>query len=80
MKSWLLSGNPQRWAIPRIRPNMYNNFNLIFFGGEEDFKYRQHNDEIKNNYCFKHNINLIRLPYTLTTQQIEEKLIHIWNP
>ena len=53
---------------------------LSFFGGDEEFRYRQQNDEIKNNYCAEHHINLIRLPYTLTSQQIEDKLIHIWNP
>ncbi len=53
---------------------------IKFFGGDEEFRYRQQNDEIKNNYCAEHHINLIRLPYTLTSQQIEDKLIHIWNP
>ncbi len=51
-----------------------------FFGGEEGFIKRVENDNIKNNYCFKNNITLIRLPHTLTTQQIKDKLIHIWNP
>lgn len=51
-----------------------------FFGGEERFVKTLHNDAIKNDYCAKNNINLIRLPYYLTTEQIKEQLIHIWNP
>lgn len=34
-----------------------------FFGGEEAFKQRQHNDQIKNQYCKDNNIKLIRIPY-----------------
>lgn len=53
---------------------------IQFFGGEEELQYRQQNDAIKTSYCAEHNINLVRLPYTLTTQEIEDNLIHIWNP
>lgn len=34
------------------------------FGGEERFKYRKHNDEIKANYCKEKGIALIEIPYT----------------
>ena len=51
-----------------------------FFGGEEGLARRVVNDKIKNDYCSQNNINMIRLPHTLTTQQIEEIIIHIWNP
>ena len=34
-----------------------------FFGGEEKFKTRKENDEIKDNYCKSKNIELIRIPY-----------------
>jgi hypothetical protein len=34
-----------------------------YFGGEEGYKTTKQNDEIKNNYCFKNNIKLIRIPY-----------------
>ena len=37
--------------------------NREFFGGEEAFKKRQHNDQIKNQYCKDNNIKLIRIPY-----------------
>lgn len=33
------------------------------FGGEEDFNKRKLHDEIKNEYCHKKNIKLIRIPY-----------------
>ena len=53
---------------------------IEFFGGEEGYLKRIINDNIKNEYCLSHNINLIRLSYTLTPEQIKEQLIHIWNP
>jgi very-short-patch-repair endonuclease len=51
-----------------------------FFGGEEQYQRRAHNDNIKNEYCKENGINLIRLSHTLTTDQIKEIIIHIWNP
>ena len=33
------------------------------FGGEKGFRQRQHNDQIKNQYCKDNNIKLIRIPY-----------------
>jgi hypothetical protein len=35
-----------------------------YFGGEEGFKTRQKHDNIKNQYAKKHNIPLVRIPYT----------------
>ena len=41
-------------------------FEPVFnFGGEETFLYTKKNDEEKNEFCEKHNINLIRIPYTV---------------
>lgn len=34
-----------------------------FFGGEDGLKYTQLHDEIKNKYCQKNNIPLLRIPY-----------------
>lgn len=45
-----------------------------FFGGEEEFYKTQKRDEIKNNYCNTHDIPLLRLPYTLSLQEIKENL------
>ena len=53
---------------------------IDFFGGEEGFSKIVFNDNIKNSYCEKQKINLIRLSYNLSKQEIENKIIHIWNP
>lgn len=37
---------------------------IDYFGGIENFKYQQKCDELKNIWCKKHNIKLIRIPYT----------------
>ena len=42
-----------------------------FFGGEEGFKILKQNDHIKNEYCLKNNIRLIRIKYN---KNIEECL------
>lgn len=36
---------------------------ISIFGGEEQFKQTQINDNIKNCYCAEHNIKLVRIPY-----------------
>lgn len=51
-----------------------------FFGGEEAFVYRKNNDAIKTKYCHDNNITLIRISHTLSQEEIEQQLIHIWNP
>ena len=35
-----------------------------YFGGEEQFKKLQENDKVKNEYAKRHNLPLIRIPYT----------------
>lgn len=45
-----------------------------FFGGEEKFKKRIHNDNIKTNYCKDNNIPLLRIPYW-DFNNIEEILV-----
>lgn len=59
---------------------------LIEYDGKQHFVYNPNDlycrnyplikkrDEIKNDYCLKNNISLIRLPYTLTENQIREIL------
>ena len=44
------------------------------FGGLDGFEKTKKCDEIKNTYCKTNNIPLLRLPYTLSTKEIEEKL------
>jgi hypothetical protein len=36
---------------------------IAYYGGEDMFKIRQQNDQIKNNYCLQNNIPLLRIPY-----------------
>lgn len=47
---------------------------IEFFGGEDGFKKTQERDEIKNAYCELHNIPLLRLPYTLSTDEIKTRI------
>ena len=42
------------------------------FGGEQAFLILQKHDEIKTDYCKEHNIELIRIPYTTTDEEIIE--------
>ena len=51
-----------------------------YWGGEEKFKATQRNDEIKNNYCASHNIQMIRIPYYYSKEDIYSYLINILNP
>ena len=53
---------------------------IDFFGGEDGYIKRVTNDNIKNEYCRKNDINLIRLPHTLSIEQIKDIIIYIWNP
>ncbi len=45
----------------------------ILFGGEEQFKKQKRNDKIKNKWCKKNNIRLLRIPY-LKISKISEIL------
>lgn len=53
---------------------------IEFFGGEDEFNRLKINDSIKTEYCKLNNINLIRLPYTLSNEEIKEQILNIWNP
>lgn len=47
---------------------------IDFFGGEDGFRQTQERDRIKNTYCQLHHIPLLRLPYTLSTDTIKNKI------
>lgn len=47
---------------------------IAFFGGEDGFKESKERDQIKNTYCNLHDIPLLRLPYTLSTDEIKTKI------
>jgi len=50
---------------------------IEFWGGEKSFKIRKENDSIKNDFCIKNNIKLLRIPYTKLSKidEIIEKTI-----
>ena len=47
---------------------------IDWFGGIENFKKQKQRDKIKNNYCKLNNIPLLRLPYTLSEDEIKERV------
>lgn len=47
---------------------------IEFFGGIDGFIKTQQRDSIKNAYCRSHNIPLLRIPYTLSTDEIKIKV------
>lgn len=53
---------------------------IDYFGGEGEFEQRKLNDEIKTKYCNINKIKLIRLPYTLSNNEITKQILNIWNP
>ncbi len=54
-----------------VRPDNY-------FGGKERLKKQKENDKIKNNYCIKNNISLLRIPYW-KRDNINEVLNKVFN-
>ena len=47
---------------------------IEYFGGKDGFIETQKRDKIKNEYCKVHNIPLLRLPYTLSIEEIKIKV------
>lgn len=47
---------------------------IEYFGGKDGFMKTQKRDKIKNEYCKVHNIPLLRLPYTLSIEEIKIKV------
>lgn len=47
---------------------------IEFFGGQNGFEKTKVRDEIKNVYCTTHNIPLLRIPYTLSFDNIKKEL------
>jgi hypothetical protein len=46
-----------------------------FFGGDEGYRNLKIRDKIKNQYCKKNGIKLIRIPYTMKTADIEPYIL-----
>ena len=53
---------------------------MQMWGGYEKFIINQENDSIKDEYCKKHNITLLRLPYTLSKEDIKNEILNILSP
>lgn len=53
---------------------------ISIWGGEQAYQNNLIRDKIKNEYCKKNNINLLRLPYTLTENEIKDKIANIIYP
>ena len=50
---------------------------IKYFGGEEKYNILKNNDEIKNEYCKTHKINLIRIPYTFSENDVKDTILNI---
>lgn len=51
------------------------------FGGEKQYKETKIRDNLKNEYCLKNNIKLLRFPYTMEMSEIKNQIYtHIKNP
>jgi hypothetical protein len=48
---------------------------IIGLGGEEAFKTQKIRDKIKNQYCKKNGIKLIRIPYTMKKEDVEPYIL-----
>lgn len=53
---------------------------IEIWGGYDKFLIYKENDNIKNEYCKNHNITLLRLPYTLSKEDIKNEILNILNP
>lgn len=52
---------------------------IDLWGGEKELNAIQKRDSIKNNYCKHNKIPLLRLPYTLTAEQVEDKIVKFYK-
>ncbi len=49
---------------------------VLNWGGDELFKELQLKDKLKNEYCKKHNISLLRLTYKDSDDSVRSKILH----
>ena len=52
---------------------------IDFFGGIDGFQKTQIRDEIKNNYCREHNIPILRIPYTMSIEEIKDVIYEYYE-
>ena len=53
---------------------------IKFFGGQERFEYIKQCDKIKDEFCIENGINMVRIPYTKTKEEIMQILNNIIQP
>lgn len=70
----LIDKNNQPYRLIEFDGEQHLNARPDFWDGIEGFYIRKQNDEIKNNYALKHNLPLIRIPYT-QEKQIDLEMI-----
>lgn len=59
----------------------YQHFHPVkYWGGEEMFKVRQQNDQIKDDFCRRNNIKLIRISYKMKKKEIYNILNNLLSP
>lgn len=52
---------------------------IEYFGGKEEFENRQIRDAMKDEYCRRHDVTLIRIPYTHTQHDLYQTLSYLLN-
>lgn len=52
---------------------------IDYFGGKEQYNKNKIRDDIKDEYCKKNNMPLLRLPYFLTNEEIKQQILKILN-
>lgn len=57
-----------------------HHFPIPFWNGEEGLEITRTRDNIKDTYCIDNNIQLLRLPYTLTDSEIKRKILDTIYP
>ena len=67
----LLDTNNQPYRLIEYDGEQHYNAYSGFFGGEEGLKKLQLNDMTKNQYASKHNLPLVRIPYTVKNITLE---------
>ena len=53
---------------------------IDIFGGDEALDRNKRYDRLKNEYCQKNGLLLYRIPYTMTEEEIRERITNIVNP
>ena len=53
---------------------------IKIWGGQEKFNKQRENDSIKDEYCYKNNIALIRIPYKKRKEEIIQIINNIIRP